>query len=233
MPSGASVAVQLAEPPDKVAVHRELPLVENDTVPVGVPDDERTVAEYVTDAPCLTLLGVTDTEVVVGAVIAAAKTVPVSSERLGLDEALRVDDTHAGGPGVYAGAGFSGSQAPLPPDAVGFHHARESPPFRLQSFTATALKELPLESTTSKYSPGEEKLGAPTGFEVYCATVSAPTPVADAVVPLLVAIAVLVALDDEALVELVAPVGAGGGVVGTVTGGGEGEVHEARVHHGL
>jgi hypothetical protein len=65
------------------------------------------------------------------------------------------------------------------------------------------VNELPDERTTSKYSPAEEKLGNPTGSELYCATVSPPIPVADAVVLSLVAVAVPVGLDDVPLAELV------------------------------
>ena len=94
---------------------------------------------------------------------------------------------------------MTGSQAPAPPLALGFHHSRLLPPFRLQFFTVVEVKELPVDSATSKYSPDEEKLGAPTGSEEYCATVSAPTPVAEAVVASLVAVAVAVELVEVPL----------------------------------
>jgi hypothetical protein len=82
----------------------------------------------------------------------------------------------------------------------------------LQSCTVVAVKELPDEMATSRYFPAEGKLGEPTGSELYCATVRAPTPVADAVVLSLVAVAVPVELDDVPLAELVDPTGAAGGV---------------------
>jgi hypothetical protein len=50
--------------------------------------------------------------------------------------------------------------------------------------------ELPEEMATSKYSPADEKVGAPAGLELYSATVRAPRPVALAVVLSLVAVAV-------------------------------------------
>ena len=55
-------------------------------------------------------------------------------------------------------------------------------------------------------------MGAATGSEPYCATVSAPTPVALAVALSLVAVAVPVGLDDVPPCELVEPIGAAGGV---------------------
>jgi hypothetical protein len=94
----------------------------------------------------------------------------------------------------------------------------------LQFFTVRPVKALPEESATSKYSPDEEKLGEPTGSEAYCATVSAPTPLADAVVPSLVAVAVPVELDDVPLAELIDPDGAGGGVGDVGAGAGAGAV---------
>jgi hypothetical protein len=105
----------------------------------------------------------------------------------------------------------TGSQAPLPPEAAGFHHLRVVPPFRLQSFTVIVAKELPEEAWTSKYSPVEEGIGVLTGFDEYCATVTAPTPVALTEVLSLVALAVPVELVDDPLAWLVDPAGAVGG----------------------
>gem|GEM_PF-5486208 len=59
------------------------------------------------------------------------------------------------------------------------------------------VKELPDDKATSKYSPAEEKVGAPTGSDPYWATVRAPTPAALAVVPSLVQVAVPDELDEE------------------------------------
>lgn len=59
------------------------------------------------------------------------------------------------------------------------------------------VKELPDDKATSKYSPVDEKVGAPTGSDPYWATVRAPPPVALAVVPSLVQVAVPDELDEE------------------------------------
>jgi hypothetical protein len=97
------------------------------------------------------------------------------------------------------------------------NHSKPLPPLRLQSVTVTDENELPVDSATSKYSPVEVNVGATTGSDPYCATVSAPTPAPLAVVPLLVATAVPVELLDVALAELVAPAG-GAGAVGAAGG---------------
>ena len=76
------------------------------------------------------------------------------------------------------------------------------------------VKELPDDKATSKYSPVEEKVGAPTGSDPYWATVRAPTPVALAVVLSLVQVAVPDELDEEQFCELVEPAGGAGGVGG-------------------
>src|ERR1035437_3905651 len=59
------------------------------------------------------------------------------------------------------------------------------------------VKELPDDKVTSKYSPADEKVGAPTGSDPYWATVRAPPPVALAVVLSLVQVAVPDELDEE------------------------------------
>jgi hypothetical protein len=82
----------------------------------------------------------------------------------------------------------------------------------LQSLTVTAENELPDDRATSKYSPAEVNVGATTGSDPYCATVSAPTPAPLAVVPPLVATAVPVEVLDVAFAELVAPAGGAGAV---------------------
>lgn len=162
---------------------------------------------------------VAEAAVTVGAgVVDTASTVPVSWLRLGFDELVSVAVTHAGGPAAYVGVGETGSQAPAPAFACGFHHSRLVPPFRLQSWTVVLVKVFPDDSATSKYWPEALKLGLPTGSELYWATVRAPSPVADAVVLSLVALAVPVELDDVPLVELVDPDGGEGGV-GAVDGG--------------
>ena len=76
----------------------------------------------------------------------------------------------------------------------------------------TEAKELPDDKATSKYPPADEKLGLPTGFELYWETVRAPTPAALAVVLSLVAVAVPVELAEPPLAELVEPDGGGGGI---------------------
>jgi len=45
VPVGALVAVQLPDPPTSGATHVGVPPAANDTEPVGVPEDELTVAE--------------------------------------------------------------------------------------------------------------------------------------------------------------------------------------------
>jgi len=74
----------------------------------------------------------------------------------------------------------------------------------------TEVKALPAESEASKYFPDEINEGALTGSDPYWATVSPPTPVALAVVPALVAVAVPLELDEVPLAEPVEPVGAAG-----------------------
>ena len=137
-----------------------------------------------------------------------AKTVPVSWERVGLLLEPRVTDTHGGGPAVSVAAGVTACQAPTPLLAALLNHSNLLPPPRLQFVTVTVENELPVESATSKYSPVEVKVGAPTGSDPYCATVSAPTPEPLAVVPAFVAVAVPPDVLDVPLAELVAPAGA-------------------------
>jgi hypothetical protein len=93
-------------------------------------------------------------------------------------------------------------------------------PFRLQSVTVRLLKLLPEATCTSKYSPGVEKLGLPTGSLAYWDTVTAPSPLPLAVVSSLVALQVLDELDEEQSCELVAPGGGEGGEGGPDEGGG-------------
>jgi hypothetical protein len=85
------------------------------------------------------------------------------------------------------------------------------PPFRLQSVIVRALKLLPEATCTSKYSPGAEKLGLPTGSLPYWDTVTAPSSLAVTVVPSLVTLQVPDELDEEQFCELVAPEGGEGG----------------------
>ena len=82
------------------------------------------------------------------------------------------------------------SQAPLPPAALGFHQVRALPPFRLQSVTSSELNVLPEETRMSKYSPLDEKFGAPTGSPENSDTVIPPTPVPETTVPPSAALAV-------------------------------------------
>jgi len=67
LPAGALAAVQLADPDTRApVVHRLVEPVVKLTVPVGVPDPDVTVAEYVTDEPWLVDVGVTEAAVVEG-----------------------------------------------------------------------------------------------------------------------------------------------------------------------
>jgi len=95
--------------------------------------------------------------------------------------------------------------------ATGFHHSRLVPPFRLQSVIVKLLKLLPEAISTSKYSPEDEKLGAPTGSLLYWETVADPSPLAATVVASFVALQVPDGLDEEQFCELVAPGGGEGG----------------------
>jgi hypothetical protein len=144
------------------------------------------------------------------------KTVPVTCARVGLLVALRVTARHGSGPVVAMGVGVTTCQAPTPLFAAVLNHSKPVPPPRLQSLIVVEVKPLPAESATSKYSPDEVKEGVLTGSFPYWATVTPPTPVALAVVPALTAEAVPVGLVELPLCELVAALGAAGGV-GTVT----------------
>ena len=141
-----------------------------------------------------------------------AMTVPVTWARVGLLVELRVAVAHGGEPAEKTGVGVMGSHPPTPPLAAGLNHSRLLPPPRLQSVMVSVVKELPVDSATSKYCPLEVKVGAATGSDPYCATVIAPTPVLLAVALSLLAVAVPVELDDAPPWELTEPVGAGGGV---------------------
>lgn len=79
----------------------------------------------------------------------------------------------------------------------------------------TEENKFPAETATSKYSPDVVTESAPAGFDPYWATVSAPTPVALAVVPSFVAVAVPVELPDVPFAELTEPAG-GIGAVGDI-----------------
>ena len=148
-------------------------------------------------------------------------TVPVSCANVGLLVALRVAVAHGGLPLEKRGACAIGCHAPTPSFAAGLNHSKLLPPARLQSVMVTDVKEFPADRATSKYCPVEEKVGAATGSDPYCATVMAPTPVLLTVALSLLAVAVPVALDDTPPCELVDPFGAGGGTgafeLGTVT----------------
>ena len=96
------------------------------------------------------------------------------------------------------------------------------PPFRLQSVIVRLAKLLPEATCTSKYSPGAEKLGLPTGSLPYWDTVTDPSSLAVTVVPSLVTLQVPDELDEEQFCELVAPEGGEGGEGGEDDeGGGE------------
>jgi hypothetical protein len=86
------------------------------------------------------------------------------------------------------------------------------PPFKLQSLIVMLVKVFPVDRATSKYSPEELNDGAPAGFDPYCATVTAPSPVAVTDVPALVAEAVPPGVVETPLAELTDPGGAAGGV---------------------
>ena len=68
VPTGAALELQWAEPLERLAVHRDVDPVEKVTEPVGAPVTEVgvTVAEYVTDVPETTGLGVAVIVVCVG-----------------------------------------------------------------------------------------------------------------------------------------------------------------------
>ncbi len=66
LPVGALLALQLADPEVRAeVVQREVEPAAKCTVPVGLPDPEVTVAEYVTDEPVEVDVGLTLAEVVV------------------------------------------------------------------------------------------------------------------------------------------------------------------------
>ena len=67
LPAGALLAVQLADPDARPGVvQRAVDPVAKLTVPVGLPDPEVTVVEYVTDEPAVVDVGLTVAEVVDG-----------------------------------------------------------------------------------------------------------------------------------------------------------------------
>src|ERR1035437_5776680 len=78
------------------------------------------------------------------------------------------------------------------------------------------LKLLPEATSTSRYTPDAEKVGLPTGSEPYWEPVSDPSPLAQTVVPSLVALQVPDDLAAEQLCQLVAPDGGAGGGGGPV-----------------
>ena len=146
---------------------------------------------------------------------AAAKTVPVSRERLGLaGGADRRRHTPV--------ARLCRTSCPFHrlPGSSPFHHSRPVAPFRLQSVIVRLVKLLPAATSTSKYPPGVEKLGLATGSLAYWDTVTAPTPVPLAVVASLVALQVPDELEDEQFCELVPPAGGEGGEGGEDDEGG-------------
>ena len=67
LPAGALLAVQLVDPDARAgAVQSAVEPVEKRTVPVGLPDPDVTVAEYLTDEPTLVDVGLTVGEVADG-----------------------------------------------------------------------------------------------------------------------------------------------------------------------
>jgi hypothetical protein len=65
LPAGASFATQLADPETRPGVvHRAVEPLTKLTVPVGLPDPDVTVVEYVTDEPKVVDVGLTVTDVV-------------------------------------------------------------------------------------------------------------------------------------------------------------------------
>ena len=148
----------------------------------------------------------------------AAKTVPVSWVRLGLDKPERVAVKHGGGPAVYLGAGRTGCQ----PNS-GLYHSRFVPPSRPQAVMVRPWKEAADDVLTSKYSPEAGKLVGATGSDGYSATVSAPVPWASTVVPASVATALCEGVSEDAVAQLLDPAGGAGGK-GPVGAGGAGTV---------
>jgi hypothetical protein len=65
LPAGALLALQLADPDASGAAQRTVEPAAKVTVPVGLPDPEVTVAEYVTDEPAEVDVGLTLVDVVV------------------------------------------------------------------------------------------------------------------------------------------------------------------------
>ncbi len=67
LPAGALVAVQLADPDTRPeVVQSAVDPAAKLTVPVGLPDPEMTVVEYVTDEPAVVDVGLTVADVVDG-----------------------------------------------------------------------------------------------------------------------------------------------------------------------
>jgi hypothetical protein len=65
LPAGALVAVQLADPEARAGVvHSPVEPAAKLTVPVGLPDPDVTVVEYMTDEPAVVDVGLTVTDVV-------------------------------------------------------------------------------------------------------------------------------------------------------------------------
>jgi hypothetical protein len=83
LPAGALVALQLPDPEARAeVVQRVVEPVAKLTFPVGMPDPEPTVAEYVTDEPAEVDVGLVEAEVVDWKVTAtgALPTLPVKVE---------------------------------------------------------------------------------------------------------------------------------------------------------
>ena len=133
-----------------------------------------------------------------GAPNATAKTTAVLSAIGGDEVEVSKVEMHGGGPPERA-CGETTVQV-LP-----FHHMRPVPPLRLQSVIVREAKLLPDATSTPKYSPAGENVGAPTGSTAYCDTVKDPSPFASTVTPSLPAEALCPELLDVALAEEVEP----------------------------
>jgi hypothetical protein len=84
VPTGAAAEVHEPEPPESVAVHSDVEPLETVTEPVGVPGPEVTDAEYVTEEPDSTALGLAVIDVCVGAGLTTRAVVPVDTANKGV-----------------------------------------------------------------------------------------------------------------------------------------------------
>jgi hypothetical protein len=72
------------DPLDSVAVHSDVEPIEMVTEPVGVPEPEVTDAEYVTEEPDRTVLGLAVIDVCVGTGLTTSDVVPIDAANIGV-----------------------------------------------------------------------------------------------------------------------------------------------------